>query len=124
MGLYRSQDREEAVDLYATAMKRELEANEYKGDPAKVSPEELTSELIGHLQKLLWMIHQRTDTGVAMWSSPYINARILEYAADIGNLAMFMAHNAESLNEATLRTRTMEKDYVPPPWNWEFQGDY
>lgn len=97
-----SQTYAEQVALYTAAMLRELDANMYKGSYQKADVDTLLLEIQGHLDKL-----RRT-----IQAHPKEKARILEYAADLGNLAFMVADIAGALDLETLKKREAETDYV------------
>ena len=112
--------REKTARLFVNAMTRELAANEYKGDPSELDTETLFGELVGHLQKLLWMIALVEEAKEHRYEFlDYEKRRTLEYAADCANLILFMAHNVGVLDPKVIASRVREPDYVPSPWSRE-----
>jgi hypothetical protein len=76
------------VDTYAKGMINELHANEFKGEYVSSTPDydRLTEELIYHAAKLRYAIALGDEKA------------IMEFAADVGNCAMFVACNHQVLS--------------------------
>lgn len=97
-----SQKYAEQVSIYTAAMLRELDANMYKGNYRDLSTNDLLIEIQKHLDKLRLTVNQ----GGAK------KTRVLEYAADVGNLCFMLADVTRCLDMETLEKRRAEKDYI------------
>lgn len=87
--------------LFRRAMLRELAANAYKGGWLGRGAKHHLRDLDYHVAKLKAAVRSG-DT-----------VRILEYAADTANHAMFLAHDVGSMHEAVRTVREREPDFVP-----------
>ena len=86
------------------AMETELAHNEAKGTWKGRSDREHFSDLDYHCDKLKAAVR-----------SGMPSERILEFAADVGNHAMFIADDRAALTTAAISTRQREPSYVLPP---------
>ena len=92
----------EEVTRFSHAMLRELDANDYKGGwPGRGARTHLR-DLDYHVAKL------RAAVGAEEI------VRVLEYAADVANHAMFLADEAGALDPSVVEHRRVEPHYVRP----------
>lgn len=89
---------------YRSAMQNELAANESKGDWLARPMSDQVAELRYHVAKLR-----------AAVACDLPDERILEFAADVGNHAMFVADKRLALGHRQVAARAAEQSYVMPP---------
>ena len=89
-----------AIEIFADAMASEMyrEGNRAKGDWTKLPVKELIADLTYHTAKLAFSVYNEQPT------------RVLEHAADCGNLAWMIAHREGYLNREWLDQRIQEND--------------
>lgn len=97
--------------VFAPAMQRELVANTYKGSWTRYDLPRLKQEMEHHVLKLFQVMDSMAkDTADNVTSSQWMRNRVLEFAADVGNCALFCADNLGVLTEKDLAARINEKD--------------
>ena len=112
------------TSLFAQAMEREMVAShDIKGHGLpKLNLEKLNFELDHHVEKLKKACSAlESDMAAGTLPSQWLNNRILEFAADVGNCAMFYTHSYGLLNEARLESRRQEPDLMENVYESEKQ---
>jgi hypothetical protein len=92
-----------AINLFGRAMAREMRANEHKNAEAgweAIKPKELVADLTYHAAKLARAVYEGNPT------------RIIEHAADVGNLAWMTADAAGVLTPGVVQERASEPDLM------------
>jgi hypothetical protein len=110
------------IELFSKAMLREMVANHSKGiGTPKLDLGNLKHEMQHHVNKLDRTIEAVfKDKGT---SSEWLQNRILEFAADVANCAMFYANSANVLTPQRVEARKHEPDMMENNYESETKND-